>query len=238
MNTKTIKYLKKLFPLSRSITGKYNRKTLKILSEIIPIKIKFFKSGTKVYDWRIPGEWLIKDAYIKDKKGNKIVDYKINNLSVVNYSININKKLYWSDIKNKIHKHPTLKKAIPYRTSYYKKNWGFCVTDKQYKILSKYKDRLELKIDSSINKNGKLNYGELLIKGRRKKEVLISTYICHPGMANDNLSGILVTCLLSAYLKSKKNLKWSYRVIFVPETIGAVAYLNRNEKNKKYRFWT
>lgn len=233
MNIIIKKYLEILFPIARSITGKNNRLTLKILKEIVPLKIKSIKCGLKVYDWRIPGEWEIKDAFIKDKDGNKILDYKKNNLSIMNYSTRIEKKIYWSELKKKIYKHPTLKKAIPYRTSYYQKDWGFCVTDSQYKKLSKIKDKLNIKIDSKINNNGKLNYGELIIKGKYKKEILISTYFCHPSMANDNLSGVIVTTFLAAFLKNKKNLKWTYRVIFIPETIGAIAYLNKNEEKLK-----
>lgn len=233
MNIIIKKYLKILFPIARSITGKNNRLTLKILKEIVPLKIKSIKSGSKVYDWRIPGEWEIKDAFIKDQDGNKILDYKKNNLSVMNYSTRIEKKIYWNELKKKIYKHPTLKKAIPYRTSYYQKDWGFCVTDSQYNKLSKIKNKLNIKIDSKINSNGKLNYGELIINGKYKKEILISTYFCHPSMANDNLSGVIVTTFLAAFLKNKKNLKWTYRIIFIPETIGAIAYLNKNEKKLK-----
>ena len=233
MKIKLQKYLKTLFPIARSITGKNNRLTLNILNEITPIKIKSIPSGKKIYDWTVPPEWELRSAWIKDAKNNILIDYKNNNLHVVNYSQSVNKWIFWKNLKLKIYKHKKLKNAIPYRTTYYKKDWGFCVNWKQYELLKKNKKKLFVKIDSSFNKKGKLNYGEIIIKGKFKKEILISTYLCHPSMANDNLSGILLTAFLAKHLKNKKKLKWTYRIIFIPETIGAIGYLNQNEKKLK-----
>ena len=232
MKLKLQKYLKILFPIARSITGKNNRLTLNILNEITPIKIKSIPSGKKIYDWTVPPEWELKSAWIKDTKNNNLIDYKNNNLHVVNYSQSVNKWIFWKNLKLKVFKHNKLKNAIPYRTTYYKKDWGFCVNWKQYDLLKKNKKKLFVKIDSIFNKKGKLNYGEIIIKGKFKKEILISTYLCHPSMANDNLSGMLLTAFLAKHLK-KKRLKWTYRIIFIPETIGAIGYLNQNEKKLK-----
>ena len=233
-NTKTIdKFLKRLFPINRSLTGKGNEESLKILKEIIPIKIKKFRSNLKVYDWKIPKEWNISDAYIKDSKGERIVDFKSNNLHVIGYSKPINRaNIYWSELKNNLILSKFKDRAIEYRTAYYKENWGFSVLQSQYKKLKKINGPFKVVIDSSL-KNGLMSYGEYLIKGKSKKEILISTYICHPSMANDNLSGMIATSFLAKYIKNLKNRKWSYRIIFVPETIGAISYLKKNESIMK-----
>jgi len=233
---KYLKLGKRLFPICRSITGDGVRTTLKILKEFIPkLKIYEVKSGTKVFDWEVPPEWNIKDAYVKDCNGNKIIDFKRNNLHLVSYSISINKKLTKKELFNHIHTHK-IPNAIPYLTSYYKKYWGFCITKKKKKIFDKkYKntDQFEVKINSSLNKKGSLTYGELTIPGKSKKEILISTYICHPSMANNELSGPLVSTALARYFSSNKVYSKTLRFIFIPETIGAITYINRNLKKLK-----
>lgn len=222
------KYLLKLFYLNRSITGPGNRKTLSEIKKIIPIKIKSIKSSIKIYDWKVPLEWSVKDAYIKNEKGERVLDFNKNNLHLASYSIPQKKGfISWNKLKNHLIYSNKNKKFIPYRTLYYKKDWAFCCNYDQYKKLKKSK-KIEIFIDSKLYK-GKLNYGELTIKGKSKKEILISTYICHPSMANDNLSGIILTSFLAKELLKKK-LNWSYRIIFIPETIGAIAYLKKNEK--------
>jgi aminopeptidase-like protein len=230
------KYLKKLFPITRSITGEGNRKTLKILQEIIPLEIKEYPTGQKVYDWEIPKEWNIQDGWIKDSLGNKIIDFKKNNLHIVSYSQPIYKKLKLQELKEHLHYLKNLSDAIPYRTSYYNENWGFCLSYDDYQ---KYFENLddneefEVFIDSKF-KNGSLTIGELLIEGRSKKEYLISCYICHPSMANDSLSGVIATTFIAReLLKIKDKLEHSYRIIFLPETIGAIAYLANNEEQMK-----
>ena len=232
MKTEINKYLKDLFPLNRSLTGKSNRKSLQILQNIISLKIKSIKSGTKVYDWTIPPEWNAKDAYIKDSKGKKIISFKDNNLHLMSYSIPLNKTMSWDNLKNKLITHKTLPDAIPYRTSYYDSNWAFCVNHKQYNKLKNSNGPLSVKIDTEFNKNGSLVYGEYLLKGESKKEILISTYICHPSMANDCLSGMILTAFLARKMSNMK-LKWSYRFVFVPETIGMIAYCKMNEQKIK-----
>ena len=173
-----------LFPICRSITGSGVRKTLSIIKKEFPsIKICTVRSGTKVFDWRVPPEWNIKDAYVLDKFNKKIISFNFNNLHVVGYSTQIKKTLTKNQLLKHLHSLPHQPKAIPYMTSYYKKYWGFCITHNQ-KILfkNKYKksDQFKVVIKSKINPNGKLNYGELVLKGKSKQEILISTYICHP----------------------------------------------------------
>tara|TARA_B110000444_G_scaffold244278_1_gene263571 strand:+ start:201 stop:1502 length:1302 start_codon:yes stop_codon:yes gene_type:complete len=223
------KLLNDLFPLPRSLTGNGNRQTLDIIKKIIPLKIVEYPSGQKVFDWTIPKEWNVKDAWIKDSSGKKIIDYSESNIHLVGYSAPITGKFRFKDIKDKIYYLEDQPEAIPYRTTYYKEDWGFCVTKKQYDLLSKDSGDLELLIDSEFKKDGSMTIGEILIKGKSSKEILVSTYICHPSLANDNLSGIVLTTYLAKLLLSKTDLNYSWRFIFVPETIGAIAYCANNK---------
>jgi len=226
-------YLKRLFPITRSITGNGNRETLKILQEIIPLKILEYPTGEKVYDWTIPQEWNIKDAWIKDSSGNKIIDFKISNLHVVSYSIPVHKKMKLQELKGNLHYLENLPDAIPYRTSYYNETWGFCISHNQYEKLFKEDEEYEVFIESKLS-NGSMSMGEFLIQGRSDKEYLLSCYICHPSMANDSLSGVLTTAFIAKELsKIQDTLEYSYRIVFVPETIGAIAYCANNEKAMK-----
>jgi len=224
-------YLCRFFSITRSITGEGNRETLKILQEIVPLEIKEYPSGQNVYDWVIPKEWNIKDAWIKNSKGDKIVDFQKSNLHVVSYSQPIHKHMPLAEIRDHLHYLEHLPQAIPYRTSYYEEDWGFCLSFEQYQQLIEDRGPFEVLIDSEI-KNGSLSIGELRIEGKRKKEILISTYICHPSMANDNLSGVILTAFLAKELL-KRNVNYSYRIVFVPETIGAIAYCANNEEAMK-----
>lgn len=224
--------LEKLFPLARSITGKPNRQTLEILRKIIPLEIKEVRSGTRVYDWIVPKEWRLSDAWIETAEGERIVDVSDHNLHVMSYSQPVDAKMEWKQLKPHIHKHDFLKEAIPYRTTYYNENWGFCVTHDQYKRIKSEKRELTVKIDSEF-KEGSLTFGELIIPGRSKKEILISCYICHPSMANDSLSGVILTAFLAKYIMQLNEIHWTYRVIFVPETIGAITYCAINESAMK-----
>ena len=225
-----------LYPICRSLTGKGIVKTLKIIQNEFPsLKIKKIKSGTKVFDWHIPSEWNITDAYVLDKDGLKIIDFKQHNLHIVGYSIplktTLTKKNFFKNLfflKNQ----PT---AIPYLTSYYKKGWGFCVSYNQFKKFNnKYssKDKFKIIINSSLKNNGNLNYAELILKGKSKQEILISTYVCHPSMANNELSGPIVAMGLIDYF-SKRTLNKTLRFIFIPETIGSIAYLSKNLRHLK-----
>ena len=224
-------YLKRLFPICRSITGNGNRETLRILQEIVPLTVYEIPSGTKVYDWMIPDEWNIRDAWIKDSTGKKIIDFQNSNLHVVNYSVPVHNRMNLVELNEHLHFRDDLPSAIPYRTSYYNENWGFCLSHNDYKRYFNRKDIYEVFIDSKLKK-GSLSIGELLIKGRSNKEYLISTYICHPSLANDNLSGFVLTAFLARELLIRE-LNFSYRIIFVPETIGAISYCANNEEAMK-----
>ena len=216
-----------LFPICRSITGNGVRKSLQILKNHILLDILEVPSGTKVFDWTVPREWNINDAYIKNSKGEKIVDFKKSNLHVLNYSIPIHKKISLKELKLNLHSLPEHPDVIPYRTSYYKENWGFCITHNQ--LLQLENDEYEVFIDSTLQ-DGSLTYGEYLIRGKSEDEVLFSCYPCHPSMCNDNLSGVVLLTFLAKHLKFF-SLNYSYRFLFVPETIGTITWLSRNEHN-------
>jgi len=218
--------ISELYPICRSITGEGVRKTDEIISKIIPLEIKEVPSGTQVFDWRIPKEWNIVDAYILNPKGEKIIDFKKSNLHVLNYSIPIKKKIMLDELKKHIFTLPNQPDLIPYRTSYYKENWGFCMSHKQYLDLKN--GEYEVQVNSSL-KDGSLTYGEYFLQGKNDMEIVISCYTCHPSMCNDNLSGIAICAFLAKYL-SKKSLNYSYRFLFIPETIGAIAWLALNEQ--------
>ena len=222
---------KKLWPLNRSITGEGVRKTLSIISKEIPkLKIHSVPSNTKAFDWIVPKEWIVKKAYIVTPEGKKICDFSKNNLHLISYSIPFKGSISFNELKKHLHTLPKQPKAIPYVTSYYKKRWGFCLTHDEFKTLKK--GTYKVIIDSHLF-NGELNYGELLIKGRSNKEIFLSTYICHPSMANNELSGPSVTTFLSKWLITKSETNYSYRIIFIPETIGSIVYLSRNLKKMK-----
>ena len=225
-------YLRRLFPIARSITGHGNRETLRILGEIVPLEVREVPSGTPIYNWIVPEEWNIRDAWIAGPDGRRIVDFRASNLHVVGYSEPVRGVLDWDTLKSHLHMHPGLPDAVPYRTSYYRRTWGVCLTQTQYRELEFLGGPFEVVIDSDF-KCGALTYGEYLIPGKSSREVLLSCYICHPSMANDSLSGVLLTTFLARHIASLKNRHWSYRVVFVPETIGAIAYCARNEAAMK-----
>lgn len=214
-----------LYPVPRSITGNGVRKTLNILSEMNPLKIHEVPSGTKVFDWEVPPEWNIKDAWIKNNRGEKIIDFRNSNLHVLNYSIPVKKKISLKELKEHLFTLPEYPDWIPYRTSYHNSNWGFCMAHNQFNGLKK--DEYEVLIDSTI-KPGHLTYGEYFIQGKSNNEVLISCHICHPSLSDDNLSGIVVSTYL-ALLLGKLKLQYSYRFLFIPGTIGSITWLSRNE---------
>lgn len=219
--------MEKLYPICRSITGDGVRDTLGIIKEIIPTEIKEVPTGKKVFDWTVPKEWNIKDAFIKNSSGEKIVDFKKSNLHVLNYSHPVHIEIRLDELKDHLYSLSDYPDWIPYLTSYYQENWGFCITDKQLKSLDD--DVYEVFIGAEL-KDGFLTYGEFFIKGKADEEVLFSTYLCHPSLCNDNLSGVVLTTFLGKYLKNK-DLKYSYRFLFIPETIGAITWLSLNEKN-------
>lgn len=216
--------IKILYPICRSITGKGIHDTLKYIQNQIPLEIHSIKSGEQVFDWKVPKEWNIKDAYIKNSSGEKVLDLKYHYLHILNYSIPIHKQFSLAELKKHIYTLPEFPDWIPYRTSYYQEKWGFCM--KHNDFLKLKDDIYEVFIDSTLE-SGNLYYGDLIIKGQSKKEILISSYCCHPQQCNDSLSGTILALHLAKYLLNKNNY-YTYRFVFIPETIGAIVYLNKN----------
>jgi len=223
------KLLKELFPICRSITGDGLKKTLDIISKYVPIRINKIQTGKKIFDWKVPEEWNIESAYIKNKSGKKIVDFSKNNLHVVSYSEPTQGWFSLAELKKHLHTLPNRPNAIPYITSYYKRDWGFCISYNQYKTLSDEKYYVEI---NSQFKKGNLLIAEARLPGKIKKDILLSSYICHPSMANDSLSGVVLLSKLYEKLKSE-NRYYGYRFIFIPETIGSIAYLHKNKTDVK-----
>jgi aminopeptidase-like protein len=214
-----------LFPICRSLTGAGQRKTLAILRDYIDLTIHEVPSGTQVFDWVIPKEWNIRNAYIKDPSGKKVVDFAKSNLHVVNYSAPVRQRIPFAELKKHLFTAPEHPHWIPYRTSYYEENWGFCLSHRQF--LEMQEGEYEVLIDSSL-KNGSLTYGEYYLAGEREDEILISCHICHPSLANDNLTGIAIATVLANKL-SHVSRRYSYRFLFIPGQIGSLAWLCKNE---------
>lgn len=219
------KYFDRLWPICRSLTGDGVRETLEILKELVPLEIHEIPSGTQVYDWTIPNEWNIRDAYILTPDGRKIASLHENNLHVVSYSVPVNREMSYEELAGKLHYLPEQPNAIPYITSYYKEDWGFCLTYEEYQKLPK-EGSYKVVIDSTLAP-GSLTYGDIVLPGESDEEILFSTYVCHPSMANNELSGPLVAAFLYQEIAKLPKRKFTYRFVFAPETIGIIAYLNR-----------
>lgn len=217
----------KLFPICRSITGNGVRETLSVLNSVMggDIKVCEVSTGTRVFDWTVPKEWNIKNAYIENSQGQRIIDFHEHNLHVVGYSVPVDKFMDLQELKRIIYTQPDEPDAIPYVTSYYKESYGFCMSKNQLDKLTE--DTYHIVIDSEL-KNGNLTYGEIIIPGDAKEEVFLSTYICHPSMANNELSGPVVAVYLAKWLQSLERRRYTYRIIFIPETIGSITYLSKN----------
>src|ERR1700743_1703787 len=213
-----------LYPICRSITGDGIRRTLSTIQKRIPLQICEVPSGTPVFDWTVPKEWNIQDAYIRAPDGRRVVDFQESNLHVLNYSAPVHKTMQLSELKAHLFTLPEHPQWVPYRTSYYQENWGFCMAHEQ--MLQLQEGEYEVRIDSTLE-DGHLTYGECYLPGRSEEEVLVSCHSCHPSLANDNLSGITVDAALARSL-SGLSLRYSYRFLFIPGTIGAITWLARN----------
>ena len=218
-------YLARLFPLCRSLTGDGNRQTLRILSEQVALNIHEIPCGETVFDWTVPEEWNITEAWIKNPAGDKVVDFADSNLHVLNYSTPIRGTFSFAELRPHLHTLPARPKAIPYRTSYYKRDWGFCLSQAAFDRLDQTA-RYEVLIDSSLNPRGSLTLADQIHRGSSAQEILLSTYCCHPSLANDNLSGLLLSVLLFRHIAQRPT-RYTYRLVVVPETIGVIAYLAR-----------
>jgi aminopeptidase-like protein len=215
-----------LFPICRSITGDGVRETLRIVGGHVPLEIHEVPTGTQVFDWTIPKEWNINDAYIKNSRGDRIVDFRRSNLHVMSYSVPVRGRMSLEELKKHIYTLPEHPDWIPYRTSYYRERWGFCLSENQ---LTEMTDgEYEVCVDSTLEP-GHLTYGESVIDGETKEEILLSCHVCHPSLCNDNLSGVALLAFLAKHLQPL-SLRYTYRFLFIPGTIGSIAWLCLNEE--------
>lgn len=220
-----------LFPIARSLTGPGVRETLAYFQKLVPgLRVHSVPSGTKAFDWTVPLEWTIRDAFIANEAGDRVVDFRESNLHVVGYSQPVEGWYSRQELDSHLYSLPDMPTAIPYVTSYYAPRWGFCVSQEHRQRLGD--ERYFVKIDSDL-KDGMLNYGEIVLEGQSKSEVLLSTYVCHPSLANNELSGPVVTAALARWLASLPTRRLTYRIIFIPETIGSIVYLSRHLEHLK-----
>jgi len=221
--------VRELYPICRSITGNGVRETLRLIGQHIPLSIREVPTGTQVFDWTVPKEWNIRDAYVKDSEGCRIIDFHESNLHVLNYSVPVHKKVSLKELSEHLFTLPGHPDWIPYRTSYYNETWGFCLSHNEFAGLRD--DQYEVHIDASLEE-GHLTYGECYLPGESSDEVLLSCHVCHPSLCNDNLSGIALCTFLAKHLHSCSQ-RYSYRVLFIPGTIGAITWLALNEDKVK-----
>jgi aminopeptidase-like protein len=219
-------FVTELFPICRSITGDGLRATLRRIGECVPLEIHEVASGTKVFDWTIPPEWNIRDGYVKDSAGRRVIDFNACNLHVVNYSAPVDRRMRLSELREHLATIPEHPGWIPYRTSYYKESWGFCLSHDA--ALQLEDGEYQVFIDSTLQ-DGHLSYGECYLQGSSEDEVLVSAHVCHPSLANDNLSGVSIAAYLARFIASRPH-RLSYRFLFVPGTIGSITWLHANRE--------
>lgn len=222
--------LEELYPICRSITGNGLRTTLRILQGHIPLTLREVPSGTPVLDWQVPREWNIRDAWIKDAEGRRVVDFQACNLHVVNYSVPVRGWFTLQELRPRLHTLRDRPDLIPYRTSYYDENWGFCLSQKQLEALPE--GRYEVCIDSTLAP-GALTYGELVLPGSSNEEILISTHVCHPSLCDDNLSGVAISVFLARELMGMTGRRHTIRFLYAPGTIGAITWLAENRERAR-----
>ncbi len=227
---KMLELMTRLYPICRSITGEGVRETLRIMQEQIPLEIREVPTGTQVFDWSVPKEWNIRDAWIKNAAGERLVDFRQLNLHVVSYSVPVRERMRLDQLREHLYTIPDYPDWVPYRTSYYKETWGFCLSENQLAQFNSTEE-YDVCIDSSLA-DGSLTYGEYVIAGKETDEVLVSCHVCHPSLADDNLSGIALAIELAQLLATDPR-RYSYRFLFLPGTIGAITWLSRNEEIAK-----
>ena len=214
-----------LYPICRSITGDGLRETLRRLQRFVPLTMHEVPTGTPVFDWIVPPEWNIQDAFVKNSRGERVIDFQKSNLHVVNYSVPVHEKMSLGELRPHLFSLPDHPGWIPYRTSYYKRSWGFCLSHRQ--LMELPEDEYQVSIDATL-KDGHLSYAEAYLPGDTTDEILVSSHACHPSLANDNLSGVAIACFLARHI-SRFPHRYSYRFLFIPGTIGAITWLSRNE---------
>ncbi len=218
--------IKELYPICRSITGEGVRETLRIIQKRVPLEIQEVPSGTKVFDWTVPPEWNVTDAYVMNRAGKRVIDFQSHNLHLMSYSVPVRKKMTLEELRPHLFSLPAHPEWIPYRTSYYKENWGFCMRHVDFEELSD--EEYDVVIDSTLQA-GSLTYGQLYLPGETSDEVLVSCHVCHPSLCNDNLSGITVAVKLAETMAARSR-RHSYRFLFIPGTIGSITWLAQNEQ--------
>jgi aminopeptidase-like protein len=222
--------VRELYPICRSITGDGVRATLRILSRYVPIAVREVPSGTPVLDWTVPKEWNIRDAWVADASGRRVIDFRESNLHVVSYSVPVRRRMPLAELRRHLHTLPGQPDLVPYRTSYYEENWGFCISQRRLDALAD--GEYEVCIDSTLEP-GALTFGELVVPGSREDEILISTHVCHPSLCDDNLTGIAVSVFLARWFSALPERRHTLRFLYAPGTIGAITWLALNREHTR-----
>lgn len=218
--------MERLYPLCRSITGDGVRQTLDVLAEVVPLTQHAVPSGTAVHDWTVNDEWNVRDAYVAGPSGERVIDFRAHNLHLVGYSVPVRRTMTFEQLRPHLHTLPDRPDWIPYRTTYYDRSWGFCLSHRELEEMDQ-EATYDVVVDTSLEP-GELTYGELLLPGETDEEVLVSAHVCHPSLANDNLSGIAVAAEVAAHLSARPRRRYGYRFLFAPGTIGSITWLSRN----------